>query len=311
MRLLLATALGAFALAGTPAPLHAQQAATKFAAPKFAAVVPLLDCDGTPCIEATLGAGQILKLGIDTGNVDSVLDAKLAATADIKPSAPVSANAPSGMFRTSLPEIRIGSVTLRGTPAIVLNLAEMIEQHQMPQVDGTLAYTAFKDRILEFDFPAKTLRISEPLTAAAAPCQDACDQISLITFGKDGPPIVVAAGFELNGKKITAQVDTLFTGSLLVYSDSIAKLGLADAAATKQTEMFPLTDGGVEMRVASAKSVSFHGAPLGPANPKLYFPTPEVHEPDGLFDATVGLALLRNAILTLDFHNLTFSIRSN
>lgn len=306
MRLLLATALGAFALAAAPSPLRAQQAAIK-----FPAEVPLLDCDGTPCIEATLGAGQKVKLGIDTGNVDSVLDAKLAAAADIKPSAPVSANAPSGMFRTSLPEVHIGSVILSGAPAIVLDLAEMVEQHQMPQVDGTLAYTAFKDRILEFDFPAKKLRISEPLTTAATPCQNACDKISLVTFGKDGPPIVVAAGFELNGKKITAQVDTLFTGSLLVYSDSISKLGLADAAATRQTEMFPLTDGGVEMRVASAKSVSFQDAPLGAANPKLYFPTPEVHEPDGLFDATVGLALLRDAILTLDFHNLTIALRMN
>ena len=41
---------------------------------------------------------------------------------------------------------------------------------------------------------------------------------------------------------------------------------------------------------------------------KVYFPTEAVHEPDGLFDATVGLELFRNTILTLDFHDMTISI---
>jgi hypothetical protein len=44
--------------------------------------------------------------------------------------------------------------------------------------------------------------------------------------------------------------------------------------------------------------------PLGNAKPKVYFPTAGVHEPDGLFDATVGLELFANAIITLDFHNM-------
>ena len=41
----------------------------------------------------------------------------------------------------------------------------------------------------------------------------------------------------------------------------------------------------------------------------VYFPTPGVHEPDGLFEATVGLELLQGSVLTLDFHAMKLSLQ--
>jgi hypothetical protein len=93
----------------------------------------------------------------------------------------------------------------------------------------------------------------------------------------------------------------MYTGSLLVYTASIEKLGLSEAAKTTEARKFLLTDGGVSMKVAPAKRESFHGLALGGAHPKVHFPTTEgVHEPDGLFDATVGLELFENMIVTFD-----------
>jgi hypothetical protein len=274
---------------------------------KFAAEVPLLDCDGTPCVEGRIGEGKLLKFGIDTGDVDSVLESGMAEAAGLKPTAALPEGAPKGMFRTVIASVSVGMVKLTNIPALSLGLAEMIAQNQMPHVDGTLAYTAFKNRILQLDFVAHKMRISEELTAPAV-CAGACDKISLITFGKDGPPIVVADGFEINGKKVTAQVDSMYTGSLLVYTASIEKLGLTEAAKSTKTRDFPLTDGGVKMNEAAAKQESFHDVVLGGPLPTVYFPTPDVHEPNGLFDATVGLELFYNAVLTLNFHDMTISI---
>jgi hypothetical protein len=62
------------------------------------------------------------------------------------------------------------------------------------------------------------------------------------------------------------------------------------------------------MRVADASEEGFQDIWLARAGAKVYFPTEAVHEPDGLFDATVGLELFRNTILTLDFHDMTISI---
>jgi hypothetical protein len=287
-------------------PAHAQSS-SKPSAPKFAAEVQLLDCDGLPCVEAQIGTGHVLKMGIDTGNVDSVLNASLAEGAGLKSTAPLPDGAPSGMFRTEIPAVTIGSVTLKSVPTLAMSLTEMISQNQMPHVDGTLSYTAFKDRILQMDFAAHKVRISDVLTAPAA-CSGACDKISLINFGKEGPPIVVARGFEINGKRVTAQVDTMYTGSLLVYAASIDKLQLGDAAKTTKARDFPFTDGGVKMKEAVTDKEGFHGLSLGPRIPLVYFPTPDVHEPDGLFDATVGLEMFYNTVLTLDFHDMTIAV---
>jgi len=295
----LALAAFACAIAGGTSPFASAQT-------RFLAEVPLLDCDGTPCVEARIGDGKTVRLGIDTGNVDSVVDSKVAEAAGLKPSEPPKPGAPSGMFRTVM-TVHVGALTLANVSAIGMDLSDMISQKQMPHVGGTLAYTAFKDRIRQLDFGAHKLRVSEVLTGPVK-CTGACDTMALITFGKDGPPILVADGFEINGASVAAQVDTMYTGSLLVYTASIEKLSLSGAAQTTDVRLFPLTDGGVNMKVAEAQHEGFRGIILAKEGAKVYFPTETVHEPDGLFDATVGLELFRDAVLTLDFHDMTIGV---
>ncbi|HMD06806.1 MAG TPA: hypothetical protein VKH63_04680 [Candidatus Acidoferrum sp.] len=289
------------ALCVTPA--HSQSAGGR----KFVTEVPLLDCDGMPCVEARIGNGPNLKMGIDTGNVDSVLDAPYAEAAGLKPTAPLPAGAPPGMYQTVIPSISVGSAKLANVGTLAMVLSDMVSQNQVPHVDGTLAYTAFKDRILQIDFVARKVRISEVLTAPAD-CTGACGKISLVKFGKEGPPTVVADGFEINGKKVSAQVDTMYSGTLLVYTASIEKLQLVEAAKTNKSRDFPFTDGGVKMKEAPAEKESFRGLTLSGPAPLVYFPTPDVHEPDGLFDATVGIELFYKAALTLNFHDMTISV---
>jgi hypothetical protein len=83
---------------------------------------------------------------------------------------------------------------------------------------------------------------------------------------------------------------------------------LSGAAQTTDVRLFPLTDGGVNMKVAEAQQEGFRGIILAKESAKVYFPTETVHEPDGLFDATVGLELFRDAVLTLDFHDMTIGV---
>jgi hypothetical protein len=272
----------------------------------WAADVPLLDCDGTPCVEAHLGDSMVVRLGIDTGNAASIVDTKTAASLGLKPSAPPKPGAPAGMYRSIIPAVSFGSATLQNVSIVVMDLSDMITQNQMPHVAGTLAYTAFQDRALQLDFVGHRLRISEPLKSQV-PCPDPCDKISLIKFGHHGPPIVVAEGFAVNHHPVSAQIDTMFTGSLLVYTSALEKTGLSAQAKTSQERMFAFTDGGVKMKQSPADSEMFHKLTFG--EPTVYFPTPGVHEPDGLFDATVGLELFRDSVVTLDFHNMNVSVQ--
>lgn len=273
---------------------------------RWAADVPLLDCDGTPCVEGRIGNGTTARLGIDTGNAASILGTKAANSLGLKPSAPPKPGTPAGMYRSNIPSVTLGDASFANVSVVAMDLSKMVAQNQMPHVAGTLAYTAFQDRVVQFDFVAHRLRISEVLNSPAA-CADPCDRISLIKFGEHGPPIVVAEGFTINQHPVSAQIDTMFTGSLLIYTTAIEKTGLAASAKTSQERTFAFTDGGVKMKQAPAESETFHKLVLSDSS--VYFPTPGVHEPDGLFDATVGLELFRDAIVTLDFHDMNLSIQ--
>jgi hypothetical protein len=114
-------------------------------------------------------------------------------------------------------------------------------------------------------------------------------------------------GFVVNGKPITVQVDTMYTGTLLVYPTSVDKLGLATESQSKTSKFFAFTDGGVDMFVSKANQLGFGAKTLATSAP-LYFAGSKVHLPDGLFDGTVGAGLLSPHKITFDFHDNKFWI---
>lgn len=264
----------------------------------------MLECSGLPCVEVTLASGKHLRLLVDTGNVNSVLDTAAAKEAEITVAA---VNGPdgkpvAGYGRSVLTGVRLGDVSLGDIKVLVLDVASEVKRDRMPAADGTLAYTAFRDRLLELDYRRRTVHVSEPLTANL-PCPRFCGTLTTPTFGNQGPPIVVGTGFSVNAKPISAQIDTLFTGTMLIYPPSVEKLGLGDAAQTTTKQFFRYTDEGVEMLEAHSKTEAF-GEHVLVRGASLYFATPGVHLPDGLFDATVGHALFQDSVLTLDFHDM-------
>ena len=262
--------------------------------PKWEQDSPLLNCEGIPCVDAQIN-GQEVRLGLDTGNDASVFDSGAAARMHLP--APDHSSSPQ---QIQIDSVSLGKVNLENVSAIVMDLSGAIAQHQFPAVDGTIAYTAFAGRIVQLDFVHHRFKIARAGENTECSANN-CDVFSLIDFNPEGPPVIVANGFAVNGHPITSQIDTMFTGSLLIYSTAVTKTGLMEAAKKNKEREFAFTDGGVKMKEASADSESFHQLRL--PGEMVYFPTAEVHEPGDRFDATVGLELLRNAILTLDFKN--------
>lgn len=264
----------------------------------------MLSCSGLPCVDVTVGTGRHLRLLIDTGNVNSVLDTAVAKGLGLETAAVVGKDGKQvlGFQKAVLVGLKLGDAPLGDIKVLVMDLAADVKRDRMPAADGTLAYTAFKDRVLELDYMGQRVRLSEPL-AGALPCKETCGTLTTPTFGKHGPPIVVATGFSLNQQPLTAQIDTLFSGTMLIYPASVDKLGLKQAALSQKKRFFPYTDDGVEMLEAEAKTETFGTRVLAHDAP-LYFAGQAVHLPDGMFDGTVGQELFAHSVLTLDFHDM-------
>lgn len=264
---------------------------------------PMFECSGLPCVDIVTDKGKHLRMLVDTGNVNSLLDAAVAKDMGLT-TTPVNGSDGKpvpGYSRTELNGVMLGDASLGTIKVLVMDIATDIKRDRVPLCDGTLAYTAFKNRLLELDYRKKNVRISAALTSDVK-CPGFCGDLTYPTFGKQGPPIVVATGFTINQQPLTVQIDTLFSGTMLVYPPSVAKLGLTTQSGSNTQEFFPYTDDGVQMVKAQADTEAFGSHVLAKKVP-VYFATPDVHLPDGLFDGTVGHELFKGIVLTLDFHS--------
>ncbi len=272
--------------------------AARAANPTAPTEVKMLDCAGLPCVDVQIGASKPVRLMLDTGNGQSVLDLAQARALGLtlEPYLSRSGKAVPGVFVAKAMTVQLGSLALGPISFIAADLSDSITQGQFPRAAGTLDYVDFKDRVLTLDYRRHTVQLAN--TSADAPGN--AGTISYPTFGHQGPPIVTTTGFAVNGEPITVQVDILYTGTLLIYPTSVSRLALDAEAAGTTTRDFPFTDGGVPMIEGKARRESFAGVDLATEAP-VYFATPKVHTPDGLFDGTVGDALLKGHRVTFDF----------
>jgi hypothetical protein len=263
---------------------------------------PMLDCSGLPCVDVTAGSNTHFKMLIDTGNEASMLDkAKAEALGlELKPLNGPDGKPYPGYSTATLKNVRLGGAALGDLKLLVVDLEPSIQKGEYPAADGSLSYTAFNGRILQMDYKDRHIGVSE-LLKSDGPCPGFCGAITHPTFGKQGPPIVVTTGFQLNGKEVAVQIDTLYSGTMLIYSTSVEKLGLSEQQNAAKKRVFPFTDGGVEMIEGTALAESFGMRELK-RDVAVYFATPKVHQPDGMFDGTVGHELFAGHVLTLDFH---------
>ena len=263
------------------------------------------DCRGLICVDVALDGANPRTLLLDTGNVNSILTTEAAKALDWKIDAYLRDGKPVPGLNTSGPHHVGTSPGESEAKFLVIDRKEFGDDP--PPADGTLAYTFFKDRVLQIDYPQHRIRFSDVLTSTAV--ASGPGKLSLITFGTKGPPIVVGSPFSVNGKSVRAQIDTCYTGTLLVYDNALANLGLKKSG---KPEFFPDTDGGVTMLAAQASSLGFGPRKFSQQQPIIYFVGTgknPVHQPYGLFEATVGNALFAHSVLTLDFHSMTMDVR--
>lgn len=266
----------------------------------------LLSCSGLPCVDLKSPDGQVLRLAIDTGNPRSILDTSVAERIGLalgRIHAP-DGHVVAGFSQGVLPDLMLGSSRLPKVSVVVASLKSAVEGGQIPKVDGTLGWGAFDKRVLKLNFTHKIVEVGESPSGKSACVGGA---ISFITFGKKGPPIVTTTGFRVNSEPVLVQVDTMYAGTLLVFPEAVQKLGLGREASSSNKEHFPFTDSGVDMIRGEASDESFGSIKLG-SNLPLYFSTPGVHDPDGLFDGTVGVGLLKLGTASFDFNAMCFEL---
>ena len=130
----------------------------------------MLDCAGLPCVDVALASGKHLKMLIDTGDVNSVLDTHVAKELglEVLPVKDGDGKDVPGYGKTVLRGLQVGDAGLGDLKVLVMDLAGFMAKDQMPKSDGSLAYTAFKGRVLEMDYVARKVRFSDAVAGDVA-----------------------------------------------------------------------------------------------------------------------------------------------
>jgi hypothetical protein len=273
---------------------------------RFSTDVPFFDCDGLICIDVALDRAKPRRMLLDTGNINHVFVAESAREAGwaLEPLQKDGAAVP-GIYRAGEHWVGIGKV--EATAAFFAFDRAQLGQYPPPG-DGAITYPFFKDRVVQIDYPAHRLRISDIVTTPLADRDESQGVLKLITFGEHGPPVLVASPFTLGGKNVRAQIDTCYTGGLLIYDAALDQLGLARQG---KSEFFRYTDGGVNMLASRTSAIGFGRHEI--AKDATVYVVGEgavpVHQPDGLFEGTVGNALFAHSVVTMDFHAMTMDVK--
>lgn len=283
-------------------------------APPRTVEVPLLDCSGLPCVDLTTGSGKTLRLLIDLGEANAYLDTRAAQTLGVDLQALKGSDGGdiNQVQQTIVPSARLGDLQLGDFPFMVLDTTPQPDKpgqkiEPLPG-DGALTYGAFKNRMVQIDGHKRVLRISEPQTDAQ-PCLRDCSDLVIKHVGHWGPVTLTADGFAVNGQPVDVQLDTLFTGTMLIYPGSVEKLGLKKQSKAKPKELFPYTQEGIKLARADDGAVTFRGIDLLQDGP-LYFGTKDANLPAVQFDATVGMGVLNHVTATFDFKGMHFWMES-
>src|SRR5271154_3778460 len=95
----------------------------------------MLDCSGLPCVDVTLADGKHLKMLIDTGDVSSVLDTKVAKDLglEVLPVKDGDGKDIPGYGKTVLHSLKVGDAGLGDVKVLVIDLAGYMSKDQMPK----------------------------------------------------------------------------------------------------------------------------------------------------------------------------------
>ncbi len=272
----------------------------------YGAPVPFTPCDGVLCIQVNLGDHKSHTFVLDTSfNRSSIAEPvahELGWT--MTPGQGPDGKPLPGIWGVDAPR----AVEFAGVHGTVNYLAFSKDQlGALAKYDGTLDYTFFKDRVLQIDYQHHVIRVSQLLKPDEHP-KPGKGVLKLVNFHDWGPPIVVGGPFTVDGKSLEAQIDTSYTGSLLLFSAAEKSLELEKTAEHAKPRNFPITDGGVDMLGAQVDSTGFDGTVLSkPAT--VYFPTAKVHQPYmDRFQGTVGNEFFKDCVVTMDFHDMTLDV---
>jgi predicted aspartyl protease len=239
---------------------------------------------------------------LDTGTDPSVVDLTTARGLGLKlqssgATASGGGREANSIYETKLPVVEVGPLTVKNLETVALDLSKMSARLGKP-LHGVLGHSFLNGRIVQIDYPKQTVRIYSR-SPFAKPTQANTPGRTVLSFRYDDN--VLVDGVFVNGKKLTANLDTGSDDSFKLTPAAVTYLGLEGEFNGARTTTSVGFNGVSENREGKVDNVTVGG--ISVAAPAVVFfgkGTGRDKKPWGI---NIGNAFLKDFVLTIDYRS--------
>ena len=244
---------------------------------------------------------------LDTGAEQSAIDLKIAKELGLK-LAPIgggkavaTGNKQNTVFLTELPQIEIGNLRAKNILAAAIDFSRISQRIGIP-VQGIVGYEFLKNRIVQFDYPKRIVRFdsASPISKSKQPNNPNRMTIPFHFDGEDKFPIIQEV--YVNGKKISAELDTGHSGVIALTAAAIKRLGLEAEAQAAEPETSEGALGTSVNRKGKLKTLTVGTITID--SPPVSFRAPNSGLDEAPFDGLLGNAFFKDFVVTFDYRSM-------
>lgn len=251
-------------------------------------------------LQVKIDGNHPLNMMLDTGTDPSVIDLNTAKELGLKLK-PLGVAASGGgadanpTYATRLPAVVVGGLTVKNLETLAIDLSKVSERLGKP-LHGVLGHSLLKGRIVQIDYPHRTLRIysQSPFTKATNTAKR-----TVLSFHYDDN-VLVDEVF-VNGKKVVANIDTGSNGSFNLTPAAVAYLGLEEEFKRARISTSVGFNGVAENREGELSNVTIGGISVD--KPAVVFfgkGTGRDKKPWGI---NIGNGFLKDFVVTVDYRS--------
>ena len=265
--------------------------------------VPFELIHGTIIVPATVNGAGPFWMMLDTGADPSVVELGTAKSAGLKIAASGQqgsggGTSPNLAYETSLPVVQLGGLTATKVDALAMDLSKLSSKLGRP-IGGVLGYSLFKTRIVQIDYPNRKVRFYTNAPPCAGTTHSHPSKCTKFSFRyKDD---ILATGVMVDGKPVTANIDTGSNSSFQLSPAAVDKLGLSEDLARAHASSSVGFNGVLNNREGTVRNVTV--GTISVNHPTVVFFGKGMGMDREPWDLRIGSAFLKDFAVTLDFRH--------
>ena len=235
---------------------------------------------------------------IDTGTDPSAIDLATAKQIGIKLGSKGLETSGGGTdanksYACKLSAVGVGAIVATDVDAAAIDLSKISERMGGP-IGAILGYSFLKKRIVQFDYPRSVVRFLDRAPDAAA------GSVTRPFRYKDN---VLIDGVLVNGRKVTASLDTGSSGTFQLPPRAVEELGLAEEAARAEPSSSVGYNGLYANRQGSVRNVTIGTISVNDRT-VLFFGKGTGHD-KAPWSINIGNDFLKDYVVTVDYRGKT------